>query len=76
MYRYLDLRGTPCPVNFVRCRLALEQVNKNQILQVDIDKGEPQEMVLPALRDEGYDVQIILDESDWVRFNVIADANQ
>ena len=54
MSEYLDLRGTPCPANFVRCRLALEELNQNNSLQVDLDRGEPEETVLSGLRKEGY----------------------
>ena len=67
MSEYLDLRGTPCPVNFVRCRLALEALNQNNTLQVDLDRGEPEETVLSGLRKEGYDIKIIHVDSNWVR---------
>ena len=29
MHKYIDLRGTPCPINFVRCRLEIERLNYN-----------------------------------------------
>ena len=45
---YLDLRGTPCPTNFIRCRLALEAMGPGQHFQVDLDRGEPEEMVIPG----------------------------
>ncbi|MGB1022668.1 MAG: sulfurtransferase TusA family protein, partial [Synechococcus sp.] len=32
--RSLDLRGTPCPVNFIRCKLALESLQAGEQLQV------------------------------------------
>ena len=70
MSEYLDLRGTPCPVNFVRCRLALEALNKNNTLQVDLDRGEPEETVLSGLRKEGYEIKIIQIEGNWIRFLV------
>ena len=70
MSEYLDLRGTPCPVNFVRCRLALEALNQNNTLQVDLDRGEPEETVLSGLRKEGYEIKIIQIESNWIRFLV------
>ena len=70
MDKCLNLRGTPCPLNFVRCCLELEHLINNQRLQVDIDKGDPEEMVLLGLRDKGYKVQIIINESDWIRFIV------
>ena len=59
MSEYLDLRGTPCPVNFVRCRLALEELNQQNTLQVDLDRGEAEETVLSGLRKEGYEIKII-----------------
>ena len=33
---YLDLRGFTCPVNFVKCCLALENLSLNQVLKVDL----------------------------------------
>ena len=45
--RSLDLRGTPCPVNFVRCKLTLETMHPGDQLDVDLDRGEPEEMVVP-----------------------------
>lgn len=68
--QYLDLRGTPCPVNFIRCRLALEAIEKNSCLQVDLDRGEPENLVLPALRDAGHSVEIISEETTWIRLMV------
>ena len=67
MSEYLDLRGTPCPVNFVRCRLALEALKQNNTLQVDLDRGEPEETVLSGLRKEGYEIKIIQIEGNWIR---------
>ena len=70
MSEYLDLRGTPCPANFVRCRLALEELNQQNILQVDLDRGEAEETVLSGLRQEGYDIKIIHIDLNWIRFLV------
>ncbi len=69
-HQYLDLRGTPCPVNFIRCRLAIEKMNSSQLLQVDLDKGEPEKMVIPGLKKIGCNVEIILEECDWIRLMV------
>ena len=44
--RQLDLCGTPCPLNFIRCRLTLESMSAGQCLQVDLDPGEPEAMVV------------------------------
>lgn len=53
----LDLRGTPCPVNFIRARLALEKLAAGAWLQLDLDRGEPEHMVSEGLRGEGHHVQ-------------------
>ena len=50
---YLDLRGVICPLNLIRCKLALEKLNTNQMLYVDIDTGEPEAMVIPSLKQDG-----------------------
>lgn len=51
---HLDLRGTPCPINFVRTKLRLEQMNPGSILEVWLDPGEPIEQVPDSLKMEGY----------------------
>ncbi len=56
----LDLRGTACPVNFIRTRLALETIDPGAWLQVDLDAGEPERLVGDGLRQAGHQVQITL----------------
>jgi len=56
----LDLRGTPCPLNFIRTKLALEQLEPGAQLQVDLDAGEPEQLVSEGLRGEGHAVVIEL----------------
>ncbi|HIK40330.1 sulfurtransferase TusA family protein [Thermoleptolyngbya sp. M55_K2018_002] len=50
----LDLRGTPCPLNFVRTKLRLEKMPAGSLLEVWLDPGEPMEQVPDSLRMEGY----------------------
>ncbi len=68
---HLDLRGTPCPVNFIRCRLAIEGLDPDQSLQVELDAGEPLAMVIPGLRDAGHHVEIIHEAKGWARLLVV-----
>ena len=51
--KYLDLKSVPCPLNVVKIKLALEKLSKNEELIVELDKGEPEEMVLNNLKDMG-----------------------
>ena len=52
--KYLDLKSVPCPLNVVKIKLALEKLSKNQQLIVELDKGEPEEMVLNNLKEMGF----------------------
>jgi len=52
----LDLRGTPCPLNYIRSKLALEKVQPGAWLQVDLDAGEPEQMVAGSLTGDGHQV--------------------
>ena len=54
----LDLRGVPCPLNWVKTRLALEQLEPGAQLVVELDAGEPIESVPASARDEGHDVTV------------------
>lgn len=56
---FLDLRGTPCPINFVRTKLRLEQMPFNSLLEVWLDPGEPMEQVPDSLKMEGYGLEMI-----------------
>ena len=56
---HLDLRGTPCPLNYVRARLALEKVPAGGHLIVHLDAGEPERMVAEGLRGDGHAVETI-----------------
>lgn len=57
----LDLRGTPCPINFVRTKLQLDQMNSGSLLEVWLDPGEPVEQVPDSLTMEGYAVEQLRD---------------
>ncbi|MEM8807329.1 MAG: sulfurtransferase TusA family protein [Cyanobacteria bacterium P01_G01_bin.38] len=55
----LDLRGTPCPLNFVRTKLKLNQMRPGALLEVWLDAGEPMEQVPDSLKMEGYGIEQI-----------------
>ncbi|MEO8892236.1 MAG: sulfurtransferase TusA family protein [Coleofasciculaceae cyanobacterium] len=61
----LDLRGTPCPINFVRTKLRLEQMTPGSLLEVWLDPGEPIEQVPDSLVIEGYQIEQVEDRSNY-----------
>lgn len=55
----LDLRGTPCPINFVRTKIKLEKMLAGELLEVWLDPGEPIEQVPDSLKMEGHKIEKI-----------------
>lgn len=66
----LDLRGTPCPINFVRTKLRLEQMAPGTLLEVWLDAGEPIEQVPDSLTMEGYTIEQIEDRAGFFALKV------
>jgi len=51
-----DLRGTVCPMNFVKVKVALAELAKDQVLRVYLDDGEPISNVPRSVTLQGHDV--------------------
>ena len=66
----LDLRGTPCPQNLVICKLELEDLRNNEYLEVILDTGEPESVVLESLTTTGCSIEIISEHKDFIQFNL------
>jgi tRNA 2-thiouridine synthesizing protein A len=52
------MTGVPCPMNWVRTRLALEELAPGERLEVALDRGEPLDSVPRSARDDGHDVAV------------------
>ncbi len=72
---YLDLCGLTCPVNFVKCCLALEKLSLNQVLKVDLDIGESEISVIDGLQEKGYKVNIFNRDSKKVTLIISSEEN-
>lgn len=66
----MDLRGTPCPLNFVRTKLRLEKMAPGELLEVWLDAGEPIEQVPDSLAMEGYKIERIEDRTGFFALRV------
>ena len=54
----LDLTGVACPLNWVRARLALEQLDAGERLELLLDPGEPLRSVPRSAREDGHEVAV------------------
>jgi TusA-related sulfurtransferase len=67
----LDLRGTRCPLNYVKTRLRLERMEVGQRLEVWLDHGEPEEQVPRSLRMDGQEVSLLASDLGYARIEVV-----
>lgn len=72
---HLDLRGTPCPINFVRTKLKLQQMSPDSLLEVWLDPGEPIEQVPDSLKMEGYQLEALDNRDSFFALLVRRPAN-
>ncbi|MBI5700170.1 sulfurtransferase TusA family protein [Candidatus Saganbacteria bacterium] len=52
----LDLTGVACPMNFVRTKLKLEELQNGELLEVILDDGESIVNVPRSVKDEGHKI--------------------
>ena len=71
--KYLDLKSVPCPLNAVKIKLALEKLGKNEELIVELDKGEPEEMVLNNLKEMGCFFTQIKEHEKFLKIKIFND---
>ena len=51
--KFMDLRGTKCPMNFVKTKVAMAAMKSGETLEVWLDNGEPAENVPRSTKLEG-----------------------
>ena len=54
--QHLDLKGVPCPLNFVKTKLTLEGMEAGSILEILLDDGEPIINVTASVKEEGHQI--------------------
>ncbi|KGF89424.1 MULTISPECIES: sulfurtransferase TusA family protein [Prochlorococcus] len=69
--KYLDLKSVPCPLNVVKIKLALEKLSKNEQLIVELDRGEPEEMVLNNLKEIGCLFKQIKENKKFLKIKIL-----
>jgi len=69
--KHLDLKSVPCPLNVVKIKLALEKLSKNEQLVVELDKGEPEEMVLKNLKEMGFLYEQINEYEKFLKIKIL-----
>jgi sulfite reductase (ferredoxin) len=66
----VDLRGVPCPLNFVKAKLELEKVDVGEVLEIQLDEGEPTRNVPGSFVQQGQEVLAVVKVADHVCIRV------
>jgi len=69
--KHLDLKSIPCPLNVVKIKLALEKLSKNEQLIVELDKGEPEAMVIKNLKEMGCLYEQINKHENFLKIKIL-----
>ena len=69
--KVLDLESIPCPLNVVKCKLALEKLSLHESLIVHLDKGEPEIMVKRALKEMKYFFKTIEENQKTIKLKIL-----
>ncbi len=60
----VDITDVVCPVTFVKTKVALEELEDGEILQIHLNDGEPVQNVPRSVKDEGHQILKIVDNED------------
>jgi TusA-related sulfurtransferase len=61
-----------CPITFVKTKIALEELDDGQVLEIKLNDGEPIQNVPRSLKDEGHKITgVVKNEDGTWRLTVI-----
>jgi tRNA 2-thiouridine synthesizing protein A len=52
----INLHGVACPMNFVKTKLALEDIEPGELLEIILDEGDAMLNVPRSLKEEGHKI--------------------
>ena len=61
---FVDTTGVVCPMTFVKVKVAIEELDDGQILEIRMNAGEPIQNVPRSLKEEGHKVIEVTNNND------------
>ncbi len=61
---FVDITDVNCPVTFVKAKVALEELENGEILEIHMNGGEPKENVPRSLKEEGHEILKLSENED------------
>jgi len=68
--KILDLRGVSCPMNWVKAKLALEDLEVGESLNILLNEGDAIKNVSRSIKAEGHKIQQVTPIEDGFRLTV------
>ncbi|MCR4658132.1 MAG: sulfurtransferase TusA family protein [Lachnospiraceae bacterium] len=60
----IDITDVTCPITFVKTKVALEEMDEGQVLQVHLNDGEPLQNVPRSIKEEGHEILDLQENGD------------
>jgi TusA-related sulfurtransferase len=60
----VDITDVVCPVTFVKAKVAIEELDDGDILDVHMNDGEPVQNVPRSMKEEGHQILKLIDNKD------------
>ena len=60
----VDITDVVCPVTFVKAKVALEELDDGDILEIRLNDGEPVQNVPRSIKEEGHEILKLDDNQD------------
>jgi tRNA 2-thiouridine synthesizing protein A len=66
--KQIDIKGLVCPFTFVKSKLALEDLEPGQVLEILLDYEEASRSVPKSMEEQGHQVLSVekVNDTDWV----------
>lgn len=61
---FVDISDVVCPITFVKVKVAIEELEDGQLIEVRMNEGEPIQNVPRSLKDEGHKVTQVINNND------------
>ncbi len=61
---FVDITDVVCPVTFVKAKVAIEELEDGEVLEIRMNEGEPIQNVPRSFKDEGHKVLQVVNNGD------------
>jgi TusA-related sulfurtransferase len=61
---FIDITNVVCPITFVKVKVAMEELETGEILEIKMNSGEPIQNVPRSLMDENHKILQVINNED------------